>query len=176
MSFPFSLCVVDTNVLYTANGMSDSTDACLMHCVDALQKIKENGRILLDYTWLILGEYEGKLTPSGQPGPGKEFLQWIYQNQGTGRCVFVSITPKGTPADGADFEEFPHHPDLQDFDDDDRKFVAVSAAHPERPPILQATDSKWCGWEDALRERGIQVEFLCRKEIARKHKEKMGSA
>ena len=160
----FSLCAVDTNVPITANGMSDATDACLIECVKALQRIKERGRILLDYSRLILGEYEHKLSPSGQPGLGDEFLLWIYQNQGTGRCVFVTITPKsGCSYNGIayDFVEFPNHPGLHDFDPSDRKFVAVAAAHPERPPILNATDTDWLIAEEPLARHGIKVEFLC---------------
>ncbi len=52
------------------------------------------------------------------------------------------------------------------------KFVAVAAAHPSRPPILQGFDSKWWGWRRALEESHIVVEFLCPEEIARKFEEK----
>ena len=53
------------------------------------------------------------------------------------------------------------------------KFVAVDHAHKDKPPILQATDSKWWGWQGALKEVGIEVEFLCPKHIETKYKEKM---
>ena len=54
------------------------------------------------------------------------------------------------------------------------KFLAVAAAHEEHPPILQAFDSKWWGWRDALAQVGISVHFLCKHEIAEKHAAKMG--
>ncbi len=164
MSRVSSLCVVDTNVPIAANKKSDASDACMIQCVNALQRIRENGRVLLDYSRLILGEYEHKLSPSGQPGPGDEFLIWIYQNQSTGRCVFVAITPTrcASRADPpTDFEEFPEHTDLEDFDPLDRKFVAVAAAHPSHPPILNATDTDWLIAREALAECGIKVELLC---------------
>jgi hypothetical protein len=68
----------------------------------------------------------------------------------------VRITPKGES-----YEEFPDHPGLADFDPSDRKFVAAANAHPDRPPILQATDSKWWGWSEALEACGLSVVFLC---------------
>lgn len=57
----------------------------------------------------------------------------------------------------------------------DRKFVAVVNAHKKKPPIYQATDSKWWGWNDALEEVGIHVEFLCPDYIKSKYKKKMDS-
>ena len=48
-------------------------------------------------------------------------------------------------------------------------------AHPDKPPILQATDSKWWGWKDALAEVGITVHFLCPDYVKAKYAEKMGA-
>lgn len=64
--------------------------------------------------------------------------------------------------------------ELINFDAPDRKFVAVSAAHPDRPPIAQAADSKWLDWAPALQRHGIQVEFLCLVDIQRFHDKKFG--
>ena len=74
------------------------------------------------------------------------------------------------------YEEFPDHPGLENFDLSDRKFVAVANAHPAKPQSLEATDSKWWGWKDALAEAGITVIFLCEDWIKKKYKEKMGGA
>jgi AAA ATPase domain len=82
----------------------------------------------------------------------------------------VSITPMDRPP--RLFEQFPEHDALQTFDPSDQKFVAVANAHPDKPPILQATDSKWWGWKDALRECGIIVEFLCQDEIQQTYERK----
>ena len=53
-------------------------------------------------------------------------------------------------------------PDLQPkFDAPDRKFAAVAHAHPAKPPIWQAANSKWLNWWQQLRARDVHVEFLC---------------
>lgn len=54
-------------------------------------------------------------------------------------------------------------------DDDDRKFVAVALTFSTPPPIVNATDSDWVGWKDALRKRGIEVIQLCPELFACSH-------
>jgi len=39
---------------------------------------------------------------------------------------------------------------------------------------LQAVDSKWWGWKEALSECGIEVIFLCPDDIAEKYAKKIG--
>ena len=51
------------------------------------------------------------------------------------------------------------------FDPDDRKFIAVALAHSEKPPILQAVDSAWWNYRDALRQNGITIDFICEDDI-----------
>ncbi len=85
-------------------------------------------------------------------------------------CDRVKIKPVKDIA--GDFEEFPRHDGLKEFDLADRKFVAVSIAHPKRPVILQATDTKWWGWKEALAECGVRVDFLCATEIEESYKRK----
>ncbi len=80
----------------------------------------------------------------------------------------MSITKNGDS-----YDEFPEHIDFAEFDTSDRKFVAVANAHIDKPPILQATDSKWWGWKEGLEESGISVTFLCPDYIKAKYQEKM---
>ncbi len=168
-----SIRIVDTNVPLAANFEADVSDKCILTCVKHLKEIMENGCIALDEQWRILCEYMHKLSSSGQPGVGDAFLKWVLTNQANqDRCTLVTITPKAD--DEMDFLEFPNHPKLQNFDRSDRKFVAVSAAHPNHPPILQTIDSKWWGWKYALAECGIEVFFLCPDEIAEKDAKKIG--
>jgi len=170
----FPLCVVDTNVPMTANNRfeGDVSGECVLACIRALKEIMEKGRIALDNLYLIMKEYENNLRTSDQPGFGYAFYKWVKDHYANPiRCELVTITPK--KEDSSDFKEFPCDSSLKNFDPSDRKFVAVSAAHNEHPPILQAVDSKWWGWKNPLSECGIQVNFLCPEDIAKKFTEKM---
>jgi hypothetical protein len=168
------LVVVDTNVPLTANGAADASPDCVMACVDALMEILSDKRpLVIDDDRRILREYMRKLSPSGQPGLGDGFLKWVLTNQANpSRCVQVSITPRSHDEDH--FEEFPDDPDLSSFDRADRKFVAVACAHPECPPILEALDTKWWGWREALARAGVTVTFLCQDEIQMRYEQKFG--
>ncbi len=153
--------VVDTNVPLTANGAADHVaPQCVLNCLEYLERIQSNGRIVLDDKRLILTEYLKKLSPSGQPGAGDQFMKWVWQNQAVPeRCEQVTITPtiEGTSC----FAEFPDDPRFESFDRDDRKFVAAALACEQCPPVLNATDSDWWNFQDVLREYGIRIEFLC---------------
>jgi len=81
----------------------------------------------------------------------------------------IAITP-----DGDSYSEFPDHAGLSSFDISDRKFVAVAKKHPDEPPILQATDSKWWGFKDVLNDVGISVTFLCPEYVKAKYEKKVG--
>jgi hypothetical protein len=158
--------VVDTNVPIIANGSADVSGDCVLSCVREIKRIGQSGRVALDDKWLILGEYKRRLLTRGQRSISDQFLKWILTNQANpNRCDLVQITYKQSNA--CDFEEFPNHPELAAFDVSDRKFVAVAAAHDQHPPILQAADSKWWGWKKTLEECGIEVRFLCPRDIER---------
>ena len=118
--------------------------------------------LVLDNRWIIINEYMDNLRSSGEPGTGDRFLRWVLVNKDE-RCDWVSITP----VDGSEreFEEFPPDPALNGFDPADRKFIAVARAHPEKPPILQAVDSQWWDFRDALSRNGVMVEFICENDI-----------
>ena len=159
--------IVDTNVPLVANRFSHASEGCVEICVDRLEQIT-NGEIKLavDYCALddqryIIEEYKNKLDASRQPGVGDAFLKWVEINwTNPDRCDLVEIT---LIVDGEkiNFAEFPSDPALADFDDDDRKFVAVACAHSGKPPILQAVDSKWRNFLSALAQNGVTVEYLC---------------
>ncbi len=162
--------IVDTNVAVVANGQSpQASPNCVDTCINRVERIiRGEDKLVLDDMWAILGEYMRNLRSSGEPGAGDRFLLWLLRNKDT-QCDLVSITP----VNGSDnaFEEFPDDPALDDFDPADRKFIAVACAHSERPPILQAVDSKWLDFDDAFRENGIIVEFICQEDIQRLHEE-----
>ncbi len=168
-----SVRVVDTNVVLVANRQhEDVSPECVTSCTLRLQDIMRNGRLALDDRFLILSEYQHKTQPKRGNRPGDAFVKWALRN----RCnplQVESVSIEEDPARG--FVSFPDDPALQHFDDPDRKFVAVASAHPDRPPILQAADSKWLGWAPALKACGIEVDFLCQSDIERFHKNKFGS-
>jgi hypothetical protein len=147
--------VIDTNVPIVANGHGEP--ATVRSCIEALRKLRESGLVVLDDGFRIIQEYRRYLSATGQPGPGDAFFKWLWDNlYNTEHCNQIHITEHTDRG----FCEFPDHPELSRFDPSDRKFVAVAAAHPERPPILQAADSKWIGFDDALRQCGVTIEFL----------------
>jgi len=163
--------VVDTNVPVVANRRHNESYACASRCAQALLSIKNLGTIVIDAADLVLAEYRANCSLAGQPGVGDSFIRWVHDNRGRGDLVHtVALTSKN----GATFEEFPNHPDLAAFDPQDRKFVALANAHKDKPVILEATDSKWWGWKDALSTCGIRVEFLCPDELREAYHRKMG--
>jgi len=175
MSWP-NKCVVDTNVPKTANlatqpdPASDVPDECVVACIEAIEHVIKRGGLVVDAGNEIFDEYRQQLSMKGQPGVGDHFMKWVHDNcWGLPESDRVSITKNEES-----YHEFPAHPGLDNFDKSDRKFVAVANAHPSKPPILQATDSKWWGWKDALEEVGIRVHFLCPEYAKTKHAEKMG--
>lgn len=169
-----SPCVLDTNVAVAADGRATVGAACVRACVRALRDIMATGHLVLDDEWRVIGEYRDNLHRSGQPGPGLAFLKWVLTNHhNPRRCTRVRLNAK--PEDPENFVEFPSDAALAEFDPSDRKFVAVAAAHGDRPTILEACDSKWWGWKDALAACGITVEFLCEEEISAAYRRKKRS-
>jgi hypothetical protein len=168
-------CVVDTNVPLIANMATDPANvpedlvSCVLACIEAINHVVKKGGLVLDEADEIFDEYRNKLRMSGQPGVGDRFMKWVHDNRwGFPPQDRVSITKNGNS-----YNEFPQHPGLSKFDDSDRKFVAVANAHPDKPHILEATDSKWWGWGGDLAQVGITVKFLCPLYAEAKYKEKM---
>ncbi len=175
MSYP-NLCVVDTNVLKIANlaaqpdSDSDVPDICVLSCIEAVEHVIKKRGIVLDAGDEIFDEYRQQLSMKGQPGVGDAFMKWVHDH----RYSLPDRQRVQITANDDSYDEFPAHEDLNNFDKSDRKFVAVSNAHPDKPPILQATDSKWWGWKKALKECSIIVQFICPEYIETKYQEKMG--
>ena len=177
MSIPGKKCLVDTNVPVTANRAVSPGDIpkelanCVCSCVETIQHILKNGGLVMDEGNEIFREYLDHLSLGGQPGLGNVFMKWVHDHSwNADKITQVRITKNG-----GSYDEFPDHVGLKNFDPSDRKFVAVANAHPGKPPIVQATDSKWWGWNDALKDVGIAVDFLCRDYVQTKYAEKMGS-
>ncbi|MBI4755361.1 MAG: hypothetical protein HY778_08090 [Betaproteobacteria bacterium] len=152
--------VVDTNVAIVANGRHEpASEHCINACIDALLAAQA-GVVLVDDGYQIFDEYRRYLSHSGQPGVGDAFFRWLWKNQANSvSCRQVTITP--CDPGGRVFEEFPDDPALASFDRSDRKFVAVALASGEDPWILNATDSDWWDFSDALTKHGVRTQILC---------------
>jgi len=173
MSNSVDPCVVDTNVVLVANKKSsDASPGCVRVCAQRLNEIRSRGRVVVDDAHRIFNEYRNKtLTKKGQREPGDEFVLWMITNLwNPERCTQVKLTQK--QSDEQDFEEFPDHTDLKNFDRSDRVFVAVANAHPDRPPILAACDTDYWHHGKALAARKITVDFLCEDDVRRLSKQK----
>lgn len=156
--------IVDTNVPIVANGQKSvqASSSCINSCIAAIRDVQHKHILIVDEGWRVIREYLRQLNQKGRPGIGDEFMLWVLQNQyNPARCERVVITPLAASTDGNDFAEFPDDPELTNFDRSDRKFVAIALAHPERPPILNATDTDWHGHQLALEKHGVKIQFLC---------------
>jgi len=169
--------LVDTNVPKTANLAtqpdpgSDVSDACVLACIETVEHVIKNRGLIIDAGDEIFDEYRQQLSMKGQPGVGDRFMKWVHDNRWSLHdAQRVTITRNGDS-----YDEFPTHDGLNDFDKSDRKFVAVANAHADKPPIFQATDSKWWGWKAALAEVSITVWFICPEYVQAKYAEKMGT-
>lgn len=164
--------VVDTNVLIAANGSDAEWKPIASRCADRLREVMDGSIVCTDSLGLILAEYGNKLPSRSRTGFGDMFFLWLARNRSNGEfCQTVPITPNETG-----FNEFP---DLADelaaiIDPSDRKFIAVAHAHPEKPPILEATDSKWIGWKDGLASACITIDFVDEEFLRPYYERKMG--
>lgn len=150
--------VIDTNVLLVANGQhADVSPECVAECVKRLQTMQQRGVTVIDDAFRILGEYQHKTSLNPPKGVGDVFLKWLLRQSGSALVEQVTLNEAAENC----FAEFPD-PALEPmFDAPDRKFAAVAHAHPDKPTIWQAADCKWLDWWPALREKGIEVDFLC---------------
>ena len=159
--------IVDTNVARLANGeWGKDFKECEESCINWLERIMQGEmKLVLDMEWIILGEYSDNLHSRGAD-VGDRFLAWSLRNRtNPEQCDLVSITPVANLEN--EFEEFPKDPELENFDPDDRILIAVAHKHPQKPPILQAVDSQWLDFRDALSRYGVKVEFICEEDIHR---------
>jgi hypothetical protein len=168
--------VVDTNVPKVANLATvsmEETDIpleCILACIEAIDYVKNKRALVIDAGDEIFNEYRRQLSMRGQPGLGDVFMKWVKDNRWTlPETNRVHLTPKEDS-----YQQFPNDNRLDDFDPSDRKFIAVANAHKDKPPILQATDSKWWGYKEILSELGIEIKFLCNEYVKNKYCQKMG--
>lgn len=127
-------CVVDTNVPITANKalspdyIPGELISCVRACVEAIDHVIKKRGLVIDAGDEIFDEYLDNLSLRGQPGVGDRFMKWVHDHRYDEKFVEqVSITKNGNS-----YNEFPNHNGLKNFDDSDRKFVAVANAHQKK--------------------------------------------
>ena len=150
-----SVFVVDTNVAVVANRRHTHADAkCQLACIEELERVVRQGVVAVDENGVILDEYRGYLSHSGQPGVGDAFFKHIYDHQYRNRRVRrVPVTPSDDDRKG--FEELPEN----SFDRSDRVFLAVAVVG--KAIVLNATDSDWSEHDELIDSLGVTVEQLC---------------
>lgn len=162
--------VIDTNVVLVANDAHDDVSAgCVLRCIDALQTLMRQGVVVIDDAYRILSEYQHRTTPIGNKRVGDVFVRWLLRNSANpAKVEQVALTETGA-------DEYQQFTDLRcsvEVDASDRKFLAVAAAHPARPPVWQATDSKWLDWWQGLGDAGITIRFMCPDDVCRFYRRK----
>jgi hypothetical protein len=168
-----NLAVVDTNVGIAANLKADVSPECALDCIQLLRAITRRGHLVLDANGLIFSEYRKYLSLAGEPGTGDAFVRWVADHQfDVEMCTRIELTA----TEDGNFAEFPDGEGLESFDDADRKFVSVSAAHTDRPAVHVAVDRGWVKHAAALAAVGVTVNFLCPGDVAEHHKRRPSAA
>ena len=80
--------IVDTNVPLAANGKSDADDECLLACTRAISNIIDDGHIVLDDDWRIIGEYLNKLSPRWTAGNRRQVLEMGAHQSKKSRALY----------------------------------------------------------------------------------------
>ena len=151
--------VVDTKVPITANKNLDYLP-CAAQCANSLLQIMTVGTLLIDEGNLIFDEYRRHLSFSGQPGPGDVFFKWLVDNRHNRNLVLqIKLAPAGNGQD--EYAAFPSDQSLRNFDRSDRKFVALALSYQGDSEILNAVDSDWWIFRDALERCGLRIRHLC---------------
>ena len=91
---------------------------------------------------------------SGVPGVGNAFFKFLHDNQHSAKNV-IHVSIQKTPDAEGGFANLPPN----DFDRDDRKFLAVAKAGDGR--VVNATDSDWSEHAAFIDSISVQVLELC---------------
>lgn len=159
--------VVDTNVLVSANGRdTHASPECQLRCAEFLQAVIKGDIVVLDDDDKILNEYNTYINFGGEPGIGDYFFRYLFNHKyDQNRVILVHVIalPNGS------YEEFPDDLELNGFDIDDHKYVAVSIAHSNKSSgdteIAVALDSDWSNYHQILSQY-VGIQFLCPEHVA----------
>lgn len=135
-----------------------ASDECVLACVSVARLILEGQRVAVDAGDEIVGEYVSTIGSARTAGIATKLAQRLFRLRfDDAICHRVEITPTDDPA--GSYDEVPNA--LQDFDNDDQKFIAVAAAEGASPPILAALDGEWWRRRTDFAANGLDVQFSC---------------
>lgn len=166
--------ILDTNVPAKAavSPNSCSPEALEMQsaCMEYIRKltIGQDNKLVLDLDYEICREYQNNVCKDSNLG--KIFFRWLYSYYAT---ILPQDLVKLDKDENGHYKDYPYDDDTKGFDEDDKKFVALSNAHPEKPPIIEAADGKWIGYENAFAKYGIHIEFLDKKYAQKMYEQKI---
>ncbi|MEZ4983811.1 MAG: hypothetical protein R2795_02035 [Saprospiraceae bacterium] len=152
--------IIDTNVIAVSNFENENvrTD-CLEACINYLSSYT-NRTYAVDSENRIFNEYFRYARRAGTPNVGDAFAAWLWNNQANPNfCELVTITESGDEV--IVFNEIPFNEELLGFDKADQKFLAVAIACTGLGNIVNATDSDWNQYREAVQNTGVQVTELC---------------
>ena len=166
------LYVVDTNVILIASqlvrNVPEEQLICYKGCIQFIQDfIKHKDKVLLDREGRVLKEYHRKAFKiSDYPNMATMLIQTALE----GNCEYLSIGESNENQ----YNLYPSLASLKEFDPPDRIFIALAYNHDRKPPIVEASDSKWWGIKDDLAKCGMEVIFIDEDYIRKKYEKKMG--
>lgn len=166
--------ILDTNVPAKAAVSPESCPAEELKmqraCMKYIEELTENKnrKLVLDLDHEIWKEYHTNVYKNSNMG--KIFFKWLYE-------YYATISPEDNiklqkNSEGK-YLDFPYDENTEEFDESDKKFVALANAHEEKPPIIEAADSKWIGFEECFAKYGIHIEFLDRDYAQKMYEQKI---
>ncbi len=167
--------IIDANVpILAATPVRDIPEdqfTCALNAMKFIHSFLQdsNSKLVLDDEWRVLSEYQNIEKRNTGRSIGMEFLSWVYQNRLKDVCDLLHLEEVSENV----YAEYPPTEELREFDPPDRKYIALAYKHKEHPPIIEASDSKWWGIKGALREYGLQVNFIDEEYIKMKYEQKI---
>lgn len=168
--------IIDANVVLLAGtpvrDIPKDQLLCMQKCIHFIKKFMNDpeASLVLDAEGRILKEYRGAYSLGENPNMAASFTIWVHQHMPKNAEDFIPLRELKENV----FENYPDSDRLKSFDPPDRKYIALAYNHNKRPPIVEASDSKWWGIKDDLKNNGIDIFFIDEEYIKDKYLQKIG--
>lgn len=139
-------------------------------CMSYIENLvnEKDSKLVLDIGYEIMTEYRNNVCKDSNMG--KIFFRWLYDYYSR---IDNNDHIKLEKNDNGQYKDYPYYDDTKDFDESDKKYIALANAHSEKPPIIEATDGKWMGYESVFLRYDISIEFLDRNYAQRVYEKKI---